>query len=56
MAPTCRKWGVASTNNQLTIRILTGGDNMPAYGSILTPQELNDLVAFLESRKSPGQP
>jgi ubiquinol-cytochrome c reductase cytochrome b subunit len=37
--------------NQLTTRILTGGNNMPAYGSILTPQELNDLVAFLESRK-----
>jgi ubiquinol-cytochrome c reductase cytochrome b subunit len=39
------------TTNQLTTRILNGGKNMPAYGSILTPQELNDLVAFLESRK-----
>ncbi len=38
--------------DQMTIRILNGGTNMPAYGSILTPQEMNDLVAFLQSRKS----
>jgi ubiquinol-cytochrome c reductase cytochrome b subunit len=37
--------------NQITTRILTGAKNMPAYGSILTPQDLNDLVAFMESRK-----
>jgi ubiquinol-cytochrome c reductase cytochrome b subunit len=36
---------------QLTTRILNGGNNMPAYGSILTPGEVNDLVAFLSSRK-----
>ncbi len=35
---------------QLTVRILHGGINMPAFGSILTPQEVQNLVAFLESR------
>jgi len=34
----------------MTIRILNGGTNMPAFGSILKPTELNDLVAFLKSR------
>ena len=24
---------------------------MPAYGNNLTPEQMNDLVAFLESRK-----
>jgi ubiquinol-cytochrome c reductase cytochrome b subunit len=37
---------------QLTVRILQGGINMPAFGSILTPQEVQNLVAFLESRTS----
>ena len=33
--------------DQLTWRILNGGRNMPAYGSILTPQETTALVDFL---------
>lgn len=37
-------------NPHLTTRILNGGNNMPAYGSILKPEEVNDLVAFLRSR------
>jgi ubiquinol-cytochrome c reductase cytochrome b subunit len=37
---------------QLTVRILNGAINMPAFGSILTPEEVQNLVAFLESRKS----
>ncbi len=41
---------------RLTTRILNGGTNMPAYGSILSPEELNDLVAFLQSRRSPDAP
>jgi len=43
--------GKLLTEDQLTIRILNGGYNMPAYGSILTPGELEALLAFLESRQ-----
>ncbi|MGI8858027.1 MAG: cytochrome b N-terminal domain-containing protein [Thermomicrobiales bacterium] len=38
---------------QITIRILNGGDNMPAYGGNLSPDELNAIIAFLKSRQSP---
>ena len=45
--------GSRLTRDQTVIRILNGGTDMPAYGSILTPVELNALVDFLQSRKSP---
>jgi ubiquinol-cytochrome c reductase cytochrome b subunit len=35
----------------MTIRIANGGVNMPAFGATLKPGELDDLVAFLQSRK-----
>ena len=35
----------------LIVRIVNGGTNMPAYGSILTPAELEAVTTFLESRK-----
>ncbi len=38
------------TQEQITISILNGRRNMPAYGNTLTPEELNALVAFLQSR------
>jgi ubiquinol-cytochrome c reductase cytochrome b subunit len=41
------------TPAQMTIRILNGGINMPAFGGDLTPQELNALIAFLKSRRTP---
>lgn len=37
--------------DELISRILAGGRNMPAYGSSTTPQELSDIVAFLESQR-----
>lgn len=40
--------------SQFTTRILNGGNNMPAYGSILQPDELDALVAFLRSRQGSG--
>ncbi len=39
------------TQDAITIRILNGGGNMPAYGGNLTPDELNAIMAFLKSRQ-----
>lgn len=36
--------------SDLIIRIVNGGNNMPAFGSTLKPAEIDDLVAFLQSR------
>jgi ubiquinol-cytochrome c reductase cytochrome b subunit len=35
----------------MIIRIVNGGVNMPAYGATIKPDEIANLVAFLESRK-----
>ena len=40
------------TPTDMTIRILNGATNMPAYGSILDPTQVRDIVAFLETRKT----
>jgi ubiquinol-cytochrome c reductase cytochrome b subunit len=39
------------TRGEITIRILNGGINMPAFSSILKPRQLDDLVTFLLTRK-----
>jgi ubiquinol-cytochrome c reductase cytochrome b subunit len=44
------------TRTDMVIRILNGGNNMPAFGNILQPDELDDLVAFLQSRRTSGRP
>ncbi len=36
---------------QLQIRIVNGGNNMPSYGGVLSKDELNKLVAFLKLQK-----
>jgi ubiquinol-cytochrome c reductase cytochrome b subunit len=38
------------TSADMIIRIMNGGENMPSFAGILTSSELNDLVAFLQSR------
>jgi ubiquinol-cytochrome c reductase cytochrome b subunit len=40
-------------SDELTVKIVNGGVNMPAYGATLTQQELHDLVKFLSTRKHP---
>lgn len=44
------------THANLVLRIVNGGTNMPAYGASLKPDELDALVAFLETRKRPARP
>src|SRR6516165_7864908 len=39
------------SESDIVIRIVNGGVNMPAFGSSLKPEEVNALVAFLQSRK-----
>lgn len=43
--------GQRLTDEQMTIRILNGGTNMPAFGPVLQPDEVEALVAFLHSRR-----
>lgn len=46
------------TREQLTVRILNGGGNMPAFAATTKPAEVDALVAFLRSRtvKAGGRP
>jgi ubiquinol-cytochrome c reductase cytochrome b subunit len=39
------------TEQQMVIRVLNGGRNMPAFGAILHRDQVTDLVAYLETRK-----
>jgi ubiquinol-cytochrome c reductase cytochrome b subunit len=39
--------------SQMILRISNGGVNMPAFANNLTPEELENVVAFLQSRKKP---
>jgi len=41
------------TRSDMVIRIVNGGVNMPAFGAALKPGEIDNLVAFLQSRKPP---
>lgn len=40
------------TREQIIIRILNGGGAMPGYAGTISPQELAELTAFLETRKA----
>ncbi len=44
------------STDQIVIRIVNGGTYMPAFGGTLSSQDLNNIVAFLDSRKSQRQP
>ncbi len=43
--------GSKLTEDQITLRIVNGGKNMPAFGGTLSKKELDQLVSFLVSRK-----
>jgi ubiquinol-cytochrome c reductase cytochrome b subunit len=43
--------GSRLNKEQMIVRILNGGVNMPAFGSLIKPEELDALVAFLQTRK-----
>ncbi|HVU36248.1 MAG TPA: cytochrome b N-terminal domain-containing protein [Opitutaceae bacterium] len=38
------------SKDDMIVRIVNGGNNMPAFGNMLKPDDLNAIVAFLESR------
>jgi ubiquinol-cytochrome c reductase cytochrome b subunit len=44
--------GSLLTSDDITIRIINGGTNMPAFAGNVSPTELADLVAFLQSRRA----
>jgi ubiquinol-cytochrome c reductase cytochrome b subunit len=52
--PNLSEIGGLLTKDAMVIRIMNGGRNMPAFASSLTPAEVADLVAFLQSRTVAG--
>lgn len=44
------------TEQDMIVRILNGGRNMPAYASILHPDQLTDLVEYLKTRTTHAEP
>jgi ubiquinol-cytochrome c reductase cytochrome b subunit len=54
--PDLSRIGSLLTKDQLTIRIINGGTNMPAFAGNVSPEDLTNLVAFLQSRRNPGSP
>ena len=54
--PALTNIGNQLTADDLTIRVLNGGDNMPQYAGILSNSEVHDLVAFLQSRSEWSTP
>lgn len=51
--PSLNEVGDRLTYGQFTYRIANGGGGMPAYGTIIKPDQLNAIVSYLETRKSP---
>jgi ubiquinol-cytochrome c reductase cytochrome b subunit len=54
--PNLSRIGDLLTKDQLVIRISNGGKNMPGFAAILKPEELEEIVAFLQTRRAPAPP
>jgi ubiquinol-cytochrome c reductase cytochrome b subunit len=54
--PDLSRIGSLLTKDDLTIRIINGGTNMPAFAGNISSEELTDVVAFLETRRIRGAP
>jgi ubiquinol-cytochrome c reductase cytochrome b subunit len=50
-SPGLTEAGERLTEDEITIRIMNGGYNMPAFAGNLKPEELEDLVIILHSRR-----
>jgi ubiquinol-cytochrome c reductase cytochrome b subunit len=48
--------GSLLTTDDLTLRIINGGTNMPGFAGNISPEDLSNVVAFLHSRRTPGAP
>ena len=48
--------GSLLSKDQIILRIANGGVNMPSYASTLSQQEMEELAAFLQSRKGAAKP
>lgn len=44
------------THDELIRQVIQGGGLMPAFGSRLSPAEIDAMVAFLETLRPPGEP
>jgi ubiquinol-cytochrome c reductase cytochrome b subunit len=55
VGPDLSQVGDRRTYGQLIWRIARGGGGMPAYGNVLKPSQINQLVTYLETRVTPGQ-
>ncbi|HEX6508983.1 MAG TPA: cytochrome b N-terminal domain-containing protein [Chloroflexota bacterium] len=53
--PDLSRVGDQLSAGQMIWRIARGGGGMPAYGNVLNPKQVNQLVAYLETRVTPGQ-
>lgn len=49
--PDLSRVGLRLTTQEMTIRIVNGGGNMPAYGGILSQEDMTTLVEFLRAQK-----
>ena len=42
------------TKDQLVRQVIQGGGNMPAYGKNLSPDQVDAVVAYMVSLRTPG--